>query len=185
MTLLSRAFAVAAVVAGAGLAVLVTAPPASAHAALLGSTPKADARVTSPRDTVTLRFDEAVQATFSAVRVAGPGGQRVDSGDPSVVDNEVTQPITGFPQAGRYTVAWRVVSADGHPVSGEFGFMVAASAVSSPAPAAGSSSRRAGHAAHAGDPSFGQRHGGHLLIGLAVVVVGGGVLLWERRRRQG
>ena len=45
----------------------------------------------------------------------------------------VTQPLAGGLPAGAYTVEWRVTSADGHPLSGTFGFTVAQGAATQPA----------------------------------------------------
>ena len=38
------------------------------------------------------------------------------------MDNTVAQSIGPDAPAGTYTVQWRVTSADGHPISGTFGF---------------------------------------------------------------
>ena len=55
------------------------------------------------------------------ILVTGPSGQ-VQTGPPRLVDDTVTQDVQGGAPAGPYTVAWRVTSADGHPVSGTFSF---------------------------------------------------------------
>ncbi|HEU4330891.1 MAG TPA: copper resistance CopC family protein [Lapillicoccus sp.] len=52
--------------------------------------------------------------------MTGPDGP-VSDGSPRLDGTTVHQPLLGGP-AGRYSVAWRATSADGHPVSGTFAF---------------------------------------------------------------
>jgi copper transport protein len=114
--------------------------PASAlatllHARLLRSSPAADARLTSQPQSIRLVFSEAVVAELSQVVVTGPAGSaqpvRV-SLDPR--DNHVLiGDVVSLP-AGAHRVAWRIVSADGHPVAGNFSFsLIAVTANSAPA----------------------------------------------------
>ena len=69
----------AALVLGPGL-LLGDAPPAGAHATLVGTVPAADAMLDAAPDVVELQFDEPVEVTDGAVQVFGPGGERVDRG---------------------------------------------------------------------------------------------------------
>ncbi|HEX6446373.1 MAG TPA: copper resistance CopC family protein [Streptosporangiales bacterium] len=183
----SAAFAVLAVVAGAVLAALATPSPAVAHDVLIGTAPKARSTVTAPRSTVVLTFNDAVQTSFAEVVVSDAAGDELSVGKPDVVDDTVTQRIQPFRSAGGYRVSWRIVSADGHPVSGTFTFTVGTGAVSTASPTGSTPASPAatGQASGAQQPSFLQRHAVHLLIGLVIVVVGGGILVWERRRRSG
>lgn len=111
---------VAATLGGAGTA--------SAHAVLIGTTPGGfEVLETAPRE-VTLQFNEPVDISLAEVRVIGPGGAAVGGvsapahppGKPDAV--AVTLPA-GLTQ-GTYTVSYRVVSADAHPVPGAFAFSV-------------------------------------------------------------
>ncbi|KAB2350939.1 copper resistance CopC family protein [Actinomadura rudentiformis] len=114
---------------GAVSAVLaLTAAPASAHTALRDSDPKAKSTVESPTQ-ITLTYNQPV--TIPRVILTDDKGEQHTSGTPKAVDNKVTQPVAGTLPNGDYTVGWRVVSADGHPVSGSFTFTVKGS--SSPA----------------------------------------------------
>jgi len=79
---------------------------------------------------VRLFFDEPVRAEFDPVKVTDGKGERVDGedartlpGDPDVV----VASLDVLPE-GSYTVEWRITSADGDPISGEYGFAVDASA---------------------------------------------------------
>lgn len=129
MTFLRRA--VIATVA-AGVALLTAPAPALAHAALLDTSPAAGSVVTTLTTEITLTFSEPVRAQFSAVAVTGSDGVAYATGDPSVQDNVLRQPVHPL-RSGDYEVAWRVVSLDGHPVSGTFSFTVQLPAGQEPA----------------------------------------------------
>jgi methionine-rich copper-binding protein CopC len=102
------------------LCLLTGAGPAAAHASLVGQTPAEGSTVRVAPQRVVLRFDESIR-TPSAVVVTGPGGARVDRGSAAVLDDTVTVPVT-VQDPGVYTVAYRVVSADGHPAAGKTSF---------------------------------------------------------------
>ncbi len=110
-------------------AVLITAlavvPTASAHAILLSTTPGNDSVVEAAPKSVALRFNEPVESAFGSVRIYDPQAKRVDN-DRITRPNErtVESGINGQLADGTYTVTWRVVSADSHPVSGAFVFHV-------------------------------------------------------------
>ncbi|MFE5892401.1 copper resistance CopC/CopD family protein [Streptomyces sp. NPDC056462] len=101
--------------------------PASAHAALSATDPEDGAVLKSaPRD-LTLSFTESVGLLDDSFRVLDPEGRRLRTGEPEHgSDGGDTARVTlpGKLAEGTYTVAWRVVSADSHPVSGAFTFSV-------------------------------------------------------------
>ncbi|WNB87424.1 copper resistance protein CopC [Cellulomonas sp. ATA003] len=107
--------------------------PAAAHDTLTGSTPADGASVDVPPAAVELTFSSAPLALGTEVQVTGPDGAVVSVGDPQLGDDTVTQPLTDGLPAGQYAVAWRVTSADGHPISGELAFTAAAAAPAAPA----------------------------------------------------
>lgn len=74
----------------------------------------------------------------TAVRTASPepAGRHHESGRSQAVDNTVTEKIAGRLGSGVYTVGWRVVAPDGHPVSGEYRFTVTGTDTGAPAPPA-------------------------------------------------
>ncbi|WP_245563579.1 copper resistance CopC family protein [Longispora albida] len=115
---MKRALVVSAL-AAAG--VLAFAAPAAAHSSLNSTNPTDGATITTPISDVKLRFNEPVDGRFSTVAVNGPGGVSYSTGKLTVTDTEVSQPVKPL-KAGKYDVAWRVVSADGHPISGTFTF---------------------------------------------------------------
>ncbi|MCX3058478.1 copper resistance CopC/CopD family protein [Streptomyces beihaiensis] len=122
-------------------ALLAGAAPASAHAALTGSDPEQGAVVQAAPRQVSLTFSEEVAISDGAVRVLDPSGKRVDT---TTVTHKggTTYSVglgTGLPD-GTFTVAYQVVSADSHPVSGAFTFSVGApskTAVALPSRSAG------------------------------------------------
>lgn len=110
---------------------LIIAPPAAAHTALIASTPADQSKTTAPSQ-LELRFNENVNSRFVVVQLTATGGQRVDTAEPQVSGATVTVKVLSTPPAGAYTVAYRVVSADGHPVTGTFGFEIVAGAGAAP-----------------------------------------------------
>ena len=112
-----------------------TATVASAHDALVGTSPADGSTVGAVPGQVTLTFDQPALALGSTVLVTGPGGP-VTIGPTRVTDNRATQAVQPGAPAGRYTVTWRVTSIDGHPVSGSFGFTATAAAPGTRPPAA-------------------------------------------------
>ncbi|WP_405139389.1 copper resistance protein CopC [Sphaerisporangium sp. NBC_01403] len=99
------------------------ASPALAHTALRSSDPEKGATVES-LDSVTLTFNEAVR--FPVVLVRDAGGQAHQEGKPRTDGPKVIQKVAGALPSGKYTIAWRVVSDDGHPIEGEIPFTVKA-----------------------------------------------------------
>jgi copper transport protein len=122
--------------AGAGVA--------SAHAVLLSTTPARDSVLPTLPGQVSLTFGESVVLPPNALRVFAPDGVEVDDGHPVHPGGSgATVGIGLRPGAaqGSYTVAWRVISADTHPVSGAFIFsvgQVSATAAATSAPPGGS-----------------------------------------------
>ena len=129
-----RAFAVLALGA---LWALSGSATAWGHATLAASNPANDAVLKSAPSSVTLRFDEPVETVFGALRVYDTRGRRVDDGglrQPS--GDSIAVSIDRVLARGSYTVAWRVVSADTHPVHGAFVFSVGARSAGGQAEAA-------------------------------------------------
>ncbi|MGW1944179.1 copper resistance CopC/CopD family protein [Streptomyces sp. NPDC001940] len=108
-------------------ALLAGAAPVSAHAALTGSDPKQGAVVEQAPTRVSLTFSEEVALSDGSVRVLDPAGKRVDTGKTTDLGGTTYGiPLhSGLPD-GTFTVAYQVVSADSHPVSGAFTFSIGA-----------------------------------------------------------
>src|ERR1043165_6679270 len=115
------------------LAIVVsTAGPAAAHAVLLRTDPSPQTTMKTPPAAVRLRFSEAVEVAFGSVRVFDVDGKRVDKGKITTDDGRREVVVPASLPGGTYTVTWRVVSADGHPVHGGFQFYVGAPSTISP-----------------------------------------------------
>ncbi len=127
----------ATVVAISLLGLLGFAGPASAHTELTGSTPVDGATLLTAPAAVTLTFNEEVQNFAATVVVTGPDGQTYTAADPTLDGTSVTAPLTPLGSAGIYTVAYRIVSADDHPVAGQTTFAYAPIPATSAAAATG------------------------------------------------
>jgi copper transport protein len=104
---------------------IATAAAKLLHATLLSSIPSDGARLTTAPHSLRLVFSEPVVAELSSIALTSPGGNATAvtvSTDPA--DGRVlTGPVGALPN-GRHHVAWRIVSADGHPVAGAFSFLL-------------------------------------------------------------
>ena len=100
------------------------AAPALAHDALLGSEPADGAVLTGAPGQIVLTFSGAQAGLGSEVAVVGPDGADWSDGPTQVSEAVVTQPLRPDMPEGVYTVTFRSVSGDGHPVSGTFTFSV-------------------------------------------------------------
>lgn len=124
------------------LATLMLTPGAAfAHAGLSDSSPANKEVVDALPAQITLEFSEEVRAPAFVV-VTGPDGRTHESGKPTVEGNVAVQnveaPAAGT-ASGEWTVGYRVVSADGHPVTGHVQFRVAAGATPNGSPDASAS----------------------------------------------
>ena len=123
MTRRGRIVAAAATTVAAGLAFPALA---SAHAALLKTSPVASETVNTPPTQVALTYSEAVEPRFAVVSVTDAAGKQQTSGAPRrspTNPNELDAPLQRVAE-GWYLVYWRVISVDGHPVRGAFTFAV-------------------------------------------------------------
>ncbi len=112
---------------GIAIGLLVPAPPAEAHAIVLSTEPAIDEVVPDAPESVIIRLNESVEISFGAMRVYSTDGDRVDAGDAEHIEgatDEIQVPLESDLARGTYTVTWRVVSADGHPISEAFVFHV-------------------------------------------------------------
>ncbi|WP_336631886.1 MULTISPECIES: copper resistance CopC family protein [unclassified Microbacterium] len=115
-------------VALAAAAVLVSATPAAAHDELMASSPSPGQDLSSGPEEISLTFSADVLTVGAAVIVADGSARDWTAGEPSVEAGTVTVPLEGALPAGGYEIRWRVVSADGHPISGLVPFTVGGAA---------------------------------------------------------
>ncbi|HZB81522.1 MAG TPA: copper homeostasis periplasmic binding protein CopC [Rubrobacteraceae bacterium] len=105
---------------------VVLCAPALAHASLLETDPADGAKLSEPPTQVQLRFNEPIEAEFTPVKVLDQQGNRVDRDDAQVGSDDRRMVTAGLKELskGTYTVQWRVISADTHPVNGSYEFSV-------------------------------------------------------------
>ena len=112
------------------LAFLAVASAAQAHPKLLAASPAANATVGRP-GRVELRFSERLMPIFSGADLmmgmagANRGSLKIASTAAVARDGRTLVITPKSPlAAGRYSVAWHVVSVDTHRVAGTYGFAV-------------------------------------------------------------
>ena len=179
------------------LSSIIMATGADAHAALKSISPKDGSSVGTAPTKVVLTFNEPISTSFATVTVTGANG--VVSAGKTVVDGgTVTQALAPDLANGRYSVTYRVVSEDGHPVSDRTTFTVAAAtstpsasetSVPSATPLPGTPSTSSSSAAStvpddadAAGSGRGLRIG--LAVGVAALALAGGTALVATGRRQ-
>lgn len=183
------------------LVVLVPAGPAQAHDRLTDSDPAQGATLDSAPEEVTLTYSAAVQDVGGSVEVMDADGTAVGVGSPKAEGSTVTTAIEDDLAAGDYEVRWRVVSSDGHAISGVIDFTVAegagassmtssSSSTTSAAPSESSTGDAspedtgAGDTAAADEESSGSSPTMPLILGgvAVVIVLGAGFVLLRSRR---
>lgn len=108
------------------VAVLVGNPGvASAHAELESSVPEANSQMDSSPAGIELKFNEAIEAKLGSLEVLDNKSHSVTKNKPVVSNNSQTLQLA-LPKLneGLYTVSYSIISADGHPVSGSYVFVV-------------------------------------------------------------
>ena len=111
------------------MATLGSASTASAHDELVSSNPESGASVEALPAAVELTFSSVPSGIGSEVEILDADGENWAEGDVSIVDRVASQPVRASAPAGEYTVNWRVVSSDSHPIEGSFAFTAAAGGV--------------------------------------------------------
>lgn len=105
---------------------LLSAPaPARAHATLVSTDPAQGAVLEAAPDAVRLTFSENVSLVPDGVRVFDAAGAEVSS-DATASGRDLAVELADEPGEGTLVVVWRVVSEDGHPISGSLAFSIGA-----------------------------------------------------------
>ena len=112
-------------VIGGAFMVLGLATPANAHSDLEKSNPRPNSQVKESPGSVALTFNEKIAANGNGIVVTDSAGKRFDQGIAIVIGDTVKQRVKEITAPGRYTVRYRVVSADGHVVSSKYSFAFA------------------------------------------------------------
>ena len=106
------------------VAQVVMADSAAAHAELVSTTPSNGERLDRSPARVTLEFTESVRLLDGGLKLLDANGETVPAPEPVVENGSVRWPMPASLPDGAYLVNWRVISGDGHPISGAFSFGV-------------------------------------------------------------
>ncbi|HEY8293115.1 MAG TPA: copper resistance protein CopC [Thermomicrobiales bacterium] len=119
-----------------GLALLPL--PVAAHTSLLQTDPTPNSTLDHSPETITLHFDQPLQAGFSKVTIFDASQRPVTTVPNPAAGTDPSALTIGVPKlkTGVYSVLWQVLSPDGHPVRGAFVFTVALPGDPPPAPVA-------------------------------------------------
>jgi copper resistance protein C len=129
--MIDRAARVVAVTLLCAVTLLFGAAPAFAHTRLQSSDPADGSSLGAGPQRVSLTFNEPMQTGFATLTVIGPDGRPYQSGEVTANGGTVSIGVAPLGPAGRYEIGYRVVSEDGHPVTGSVAFTLTA-----PGPAA-------------------------------------------------
>ncbi|WP_371859751.1 copper resistance CopC family protein [Nocardia uniformis] len=160
---------IAGVVAGllvGGMSLLGTGT-ASAHSAVVGSVPEAGAQLEVGPAQASVTFNEDLQTSYPSMTVTGPDGNLWSKGEPVVDGRTISIAVGELGPVGEYKIAYRVTSADGHPVSGKVTFALTKEGTGTPG-------AKANAKAGSGDDEGGGFPLWVFVVG-AVVLFGGGL----------
>jgi copper transport protein len=117
------------------------ASPASAHAALVRTSPVQGTVTDTPPYEIVVTFSEHVTPVRDKISVVGPDGKRIDQGAVTVSGADLHIPVRASVPRGTYLVSYRVISADAHPVGAGFTYSVGAPSATAPLPGSATSGR--------------------------------------------
>jgi methionine-rich copper-binding protein CopC len=171
------------------MVLLAPASPAAAHNSLQAANPARDARLSTPPKQITLTFLQRLDPAFTTIVLSDADQRKIPTGEPAVTGAMGTVPISQPLANGSYTVAYRVVSTDGHPVQGSYSFTVADPTASAAPDMAASGAAGAGATSPASPSQAASSHGsggpGPVLLvagGFALIAAVAGVVGLRRRR---
>jgi copper transport protein len=100
------------------------ASPAAAHATVSRSEPADQARLTAPPSSVTVWFSEAVSPSVGGMTVINQAGAEVQSGVHQPSGDSLMAMLPADLPHGTYVATYRIISEDGHPITGSLVFGV-------------------------------------------------------------
>lgn len=112
-------------IAAAFLGLTLVATPAFSHAQLIAVTPDLGSSQSDSPPEVRLTFnEELMDFGYAMVLSDRSSGSEIPTAEPVLAGPQIALPIDTELPNGQYRAAWRVVSADGHPISGVVDFAV-------------------------------------------------------------
>ncbi|MGH3724675.1 MAG: copper resistance CopC family protein [Mycobacterium sp.] len=160
---------------------------ASAHAVKVSSDPAENAVLSGPPAQVSATFNEPLQKRFSAMTIIGPDGKsdQWQTGDPVISGAMISVGMKPGAPAGKYTVNYRVISEDGHPVDGSWPFTIngsgAPASAGAPTVSQQPSSTSSAAPVPSANPTDGDMPMWPFVVGVVVSV--GVALIWTQRRQ--
>ena len=122
MTIRTFSTSLLAIVAAVALGfTLLWSAPASAHDRLVSSNPEHGEELDEQPDWLEMEFSGQLQQVGAEIKVMHDGTD-VSAGEITIEDRTLKSALPDDLKPGAYTVNWRVVSEDGHPISGTFDF---------------------------------------------------------------
>jgi copper transport protein len=154
------------------------ASPASAHAALVRTSPVQGSVVQQAPFEIVVTFSEQVSPVKNKIHVVGPDGKNIDTGEPTVTKTELHIPVRTDAPRGTYLVSYRVISADSHPIGAGFTYSFGAPSATAPKPTDATSGRIDRAVAIGVSAAQYLGYAGLILVAGPVLVL---VALWPRR----
>ena len=106
---------------------LATAPAANAHTSLVSSNPKSNAMLMESPKSISITFNEDLikisGKNVSKISLSNTIGN-IKLGAITINKGTITAKLLKTLPVSKYKVTYRVISADGHPVSGSYNFWV-------------------------------------------------------------
>jgi methionine-rich copper-binding protein CopC len=153
----------------------LSAPSAAAHSELVSSTPSALANIQQLPEQIELEFNEELLnlGSGNSVSIISPSGEDVGMGETSTVGAKIIRLLNTTSETGTFEVKYRVVSADGHVLNGNYTFNLSEAVVTTVEK----------------NNSADAESGSNLLVNSVIGIIGLGVLLliemvrrsWKRR----
>jgi methionine-rich copper-binding protein CopC len=105
---------------------VLSAPTSFAHGELVSSSPEQYSNASPIPTQVWIEFDGDLQTlegqAINTIDVVDSTGITVSYGDPVIAGGRITTKLSGQSAPGVFTVKYRIVSEDGHPVEGSYTF---------------------------------------------------------------
>ena len=104
----------------------------SAHTGLTSSSPADGEEVTEDVHEIVMEFNTKIETT-STVKVFNENKEEIIVSNTQVSDNVMTGGFMSPLDNGTYTVEWKIIGADGHPIQGTYSFVVSQDELEDPA----------------------------------------------------
>jgi copper resistance protein C len=98
----------------------------NAHSSMVEQFPKGNATISELPSEVKLTFDEELLdlGSGNSVTVRNPEGKEISIGATTLLSSNISRELSASTMPGKYSVSYRVVSADGHVVEGTYQFIL-------------------------------------------------------------